>query len=72
MRGRKRTRGVDMRYKRCYMLLLASGHSKLKALQILLDAERGGEFALGWIRMLRRLRRAERSRGAEHKMESIP
>lgn len=45
-----------MKYKHTYKLLKDAGHSPLKASQIILDAMRGDELALTWIRNLRYLR----------------
>lgn len=39
-----------------YRLLRLSGHSATKALEIILDAKRGSEFAIHWIRSLRGMR----------------
>jgi hypothetical protein len=40
------------RYPKIYALLKASGHTPLKAYSILLDATRGQQFAIDWIKML--------------------
>jgi hypothetical protein len=41
-----------MKYRRIYNLLKASGHSPVKAGQILLDAARGDQFSIDWIKAL--------------------
>jgi hypothetical protein len=39
-------------YSRTYELLKRSGHSAFKAAEILLDASRGDQHALTWIKIL--------------------
>jgi hypothetical protein len=41
-----------------YHVLLASGHSPAKALEISLDAARGDAFCIGWIKLCREQRAA--------------
>lgn len=41
-----------MKYKRIYQMLKYNGHTSLKAAQIILDAVRGNEFAINWIKCL--------------------
>lgn len=43
------------RYRRVYALLVAQGHSPSKAIEIILNAMRGDEFSLLWIKSFRRL-----------------
>ena len=43
--------------KRLYRLLKDAGHDPAKAVELLLDAKRGDEWALIWIRVLRRNRK---------------
>lgn len=43
-------------YRRVYEMLKSRGHSPVKALEILLEARRGDELALAWIRFLRRMK----------------
>lgn len=45
-----------MKYVHVYRLLKCTGHSPLKAGQILLDAARGDVHALSWIMTLFRIR----------------
>lgn len=44
-------------YPRVYRLLVGHGHSPAKAIEIILEAMRGDELALEWIRFMRRLGR---------------
>lgn len=44
-------------YPRVYRLLMRNGHSSAKAIEIILEAMRGDESALEWIRFMRRLGR---------------
>lgn len=46
-----------MKYKRVYEMLKSVGHTPLKAAQIILDAQRGDNFAMTWIRGCWRLSR---------------
>lgn len=45
-----------MKHKRVYRLLLANGHSFQGAMEVIVDAKRGKEHALRWIKLLRRCR----------------
>ena len=45
------------RYPRIYRLLKRAGHDPAKAIELLLDAMRGDEWALRWIKMLHSHRR---------------
>ena len=45
------------RYPLVYRLLKDAGHDPAKAVELLLDAKRGDEWALIWIRVLRRNRK---------------
>jgi hypothetical protein len=45
------------RYPSIYGMLKRSGHSPLKAAQIILDATRGDELAVAWIKGLRKLQK---------------
>ncbi len=40
-----------MRYPRTYRLLKAIGHTPLKAAEIVLDASRGDDHAMAWVRV---------------------
>jgi hypothetical protein len=46
-------------YPRVYALLKRAGHSPLRAAQIVLDAARGDERAVIWIRVVMRARRVK-------------
>ena len=48
---------MNERYPRIYRLLKDAGHYPAKAVELLLDAKRGDEWALIWIRVLRRNRK---------------
>jgi hypothetical protein len=48
---------MNARYPRIYRLLKGAGHDPAKAVELLLDAKRGDEWALIWIRVLRRNRK---------------
>ena len=48
---------MNERYPRIYRLLKDAGHDPAKAVELLLDAKRGDEWALIWIRVLRRNRK---------------
>jgi predicted ATPase len=45
-----------MTYKQIYKLLRNSGHSPIKAAEIMLDATRGDQLAMDWVKTLFRLR----------------
>jgi len=47
---------MDQKYPRAYRALKNAGHSPMKAAEILLDASRGNERALLWIKIIRRWR----------------
>jgi hypothetical protein len=47
---------MDKKYRRVYALLKQSGHMPAKAVEILIDAKRGDQLALYWIRGMRALR----------------
>ena len=49
--------GHEERYPLVYRLLKDAGHDPAKAVELLLDAKRGDEWALIWIRVLRRNRK---------------
>ena len=51
--------GIDLseRYPLVYRLLKDAGHDPAKAVELLLDAKRGDEWVLIWIRVLRRNRK---------------
>lgn len=42
-----------MKYRRVYEMLKRGGHSPFKAAEIVLDARRGRQWALLWIRTVR-------------------
>jgi len=44
-----------------YLLLKRAGHGSAKACEIILDASRGDQWALFWIKMLRRIERLRES-----------
>lgn len=44
-----------MKHRRVYEMLKRAGHSPLKAIEIILDASRGEEHALVWIRIIHML-----------------
>ena len=48
---------MSERYPLVYRLLKDAGHDPAKAVELLLDAKRGDEWALIWIRVLRRNRK---------------
>ena len=48
---------MSERYPLVYRLLIDAGHDPAKAVELLLDAKRGDEWALIWIRVLRRNRK---------------
>jgi hypothetical protein len=48
---------ISERYPLAYRLLKDAGHDPAKAVELLLDAKRGDEWALIWIRVLRRNRK---------------
>ena len=48
---------MSERYPLVYRLLKDAGHYPAKAVELLLDAKRGDEWALIWIRVLRRNRK---------------
>ena len=48
---------MSERYPLVYRLLKDAGHDPAKAAELLLDAKRGDEWALIWIRVLRRNRK---------------
>jgi len=45
----------EMKHRRVYAMLRLAGHSPESALRVVVDARRGEEFALSWIRMIRRI-----------------
>ncbi len=45
-----------MTHKQIYKLLRNSGHSPIKAAEIMLDAARGNSWAMDWVKTLFRLR----------------
>lgn len=45
-----------IRYSRIYELLVSCDHSPMKAVEIIMDAKRGYDFSLKWIRHVRRTR----------------
>lgn len=47
-------------YPRCYALLKQRGHTAWKAAEIILEASRGGKFAIDWIKSMRRCEVRER------------
>lgn len=49
--------GLDDKYPHIYQMLKKNGHSAVKALEILIDACRGDEWALKWIKTMWSLRR---------------
>ena len=49
---------MSERYPLVYRLLKDAGHDPAKAVELLLDAKRGDEWALIWIRVLRRNRKS--------------
>ena len=48
---------MSERYPLVYRLLKDAGHDPAKAVELLLDAKRGDEWALTWIKMLYRNRK---------------
>ena len=52
---------MNERYPRIYRLLKDAGHDPAKAVELLLDAKRGDEWALTWIKMLYRNRKGFKS-----------
>lgn len=50
-------RGLHDRYLRVYQALKRQGHDAAKAIEIILDARRGDEYALMWIRAIARMGR---------------
>lgn len=47
-------------YPHCYTLLRRRGHTAWKAAEIVLEARRGGKFAIDWVKCMRRLEVRER------------
>ena len=52
---------MSERYPLVYRLLKDAGHDPAKAVELLLDAKRGDEWALTWIKMLYRNRKGFKS-----------
>lgn len=46
-----------MKYPRLYRLLKRQGHTAAKAIEILVDAKRGNDHALAWVRTIFKMRR---------------
>lgn len=46
-----------MKHKRIYRMLVNNGHSPVGALDVLVDARRGKDHAIRWIKLLFRCRR---------------
>jgi hypothetical protein len=51
---------ITKSYPQCYALLRRRGHSAVKAITIVLDAQRGDEWSRKWIAAMRRCEVRER------------